>query len=148
MLSINIEYTFYLVDPIDMPHALAQLVQGVPLPEGLDRDALLDALMSREEVMSTAIGNGIAIPHVRKFGSESLKTDVVYVAYLFAPVDWKAPDEQPVHTLFLVLASDETRHLQILAQIAKLASDDHFVEFLKTMPAHEALMERVQQKEV
>ncbi len=135
----------YLVDPIDVANAIGQLVQAVELPEGLDREALTDALLSREEVMSTAIGNGIAIPHVRKFGSESLKSDLVYIAYLFQPIDWKAPDAQPVHTLFLVLAADETRHLQILAQIANLASDEGFVDFLRTMPDREALLERMEQ---
>jgi mannitol/fructose-specific phosphotransferase system IIA component (Ntr-type) len=49
-----------------------------------------------------------------------------------------------VHTLFLVLATDETRHLQILAEIAELASDEDFVAFLKTMPEREALVERIQ----
>jgi PTS system nitrogen regulatory IIA component len=98
-------------------------------------------------MMSTAIGNGIAIPHVRLFDSMSLQEDIVVVAYLFEPVDWVAPDEKPVHTLFFVLASDETRHLQILAEIAQLASDEDFVEFLRTMPAKEALIERIQQLE-
>jgi PTS system nitrogen regulatory IIA component len=98
-------------------------------------------------MMSTAIGNGIAIPHVRLFDSMSLQEDIVVVAYLFEPVDWVAPDEKPVHTLFFVLAADETRHLQILAEIAQLASDEDFVEFLRTMPAKEALIERIQQLE-
>jgi PTS system nitrogen regulatory IIA component len=138
---------FYLVDPVDMPKALGTLVRVLPLPEGLDRQALLNALLDREEVMSTAIGNGVAIPHVRQFGSQSLQHDVVVVAYLFEPVDWKAPDGQPVHTIFLVLAADETRHLQILAEIARLASDESFVAFLRTMPDRAALVERIQKME-
>jgi PTS system nitrogen regulatory IIA component len=136
---------WYLADPIDMPNALGQLVRALPLPKSLDKNALLDALLGREEVMSTAIGNGIAIPHVRQFGSESLQEDIVVVAYLFEPVDWKAPDGQPVHTLFLVLAAEETRHLQILAEIAQFASDEDFVAFLKTMPDRAALVERMRQ---
>ncbi|HNY98927.1 MAG TPA: PTS sugar transporter subunit IIA, partial [Rectinema sp.] len=100
-----------------------------------------------EEMMSTAIGNGIAIPHVRLFDSMSLQEDIVAVAYLFEPVDWVAPDEKPVHTLFFVLAADEARHLQILAEIAQLASDEDFVDFLKTMPPRESLIERIQQLE-
>ncbi|SLM17740.1 putative Nitrogen regulatory protein [uncultured spirochete] len=138
---------WYLVDPESMPKALGELLRALPLPKGLDRDALLDALLGREEVMSTAIGNGIAIPHVRQFGSESLQKDIVVVAYLFEPLDWKAPDGQLVHTLFLVLAADETRHLQILAEIARLASDEDFVAFLKTMPDRAALVERMRQME-
>jgi len=137
----------YLVDPIDMPSALKQFLHAVPLPQTIDKKAVLSALLAREEVMSTAIGNGIAIPHLRKFGSESIQEDIVEVAYLFEPVDWKAPDGQPVHTIFLVLAADETRHLEILAEIARLASDESFVTLLKTMPGREVLLERLRQTE-
>jgi len=138
---------WYLLDPNNIKISLQFLVQTLSSSQKLDREALLKALLSREEIMSTAIGNGIAIPHVRQFGSESpegLQEDIVMVAYLFEPVDWNAPDRLPVHTLFLVLAAEETRHLQILAEIAQLASDEDFVAFLKTMPAREALVERIQ----
>jgi PTS system nitrogen regulatory IIA component len=145
--SILQDCPWYLLDPNNIRICLQILVQALSFSEKLDRNVLLDALLSREEMMSTAIGNGIAIPHVRLFDSMSLQEDIVAVAYLFEPVDWKAPDEKPVHTLFFVLASDETRHLQILAEIAQLASDEDFVEFLRTMPAKEALIERIQQLE-
>ena len=145
--SILQDCPWYLLDPNNIRICLQILVQALSFSEKLDRNVLLDALLSREEMMSTAIGNGIAIPHVRLFDSMSLQEDIVVVAYLFEPVDWVAPDGKPVHTLFFVLASDETRHLQILAEIAQLASDEDFVEFLRTMPAKEALIERIQQLE-
>ena len=137
----------YLVDSEDESTALRKIIQSVPLSLSLNKEELLNALLSREEMMSTAIGNGIAIPHVRLFDSMSLQEDIVVVAYLFEPVDWVAPDGKPVHTLFFVLAADETRHLQILAEIAQLASDEDFVDFLKTMPPRESLIERIQQLE-
>ena len=145
--SILQDCPWYLLDPNNIRICLQILVQALSFSEKLDRNVLLDALLSREEMMSTAIGNGIAIPHVRLFDSMSLQEDIVVVAYLFEPVDWVAPDGKPVHTLFFVLAADETRHLQILAEIAQLASDEDFVEFLRTMPAKEALIERIQQLE-
>ncbi|HRS32811.1 MAG TPA: PTS sugar transporter subunit IIA [Rectinema sp.] len=138
---------FYIVDPVDSSSAITNVIKNCDFTYFIDRSTLIDALLAREEMMSTAIGNGIAIPHVRLFDSMSLQEDIVAVAYLFEPVDWKAPDEKPVHTLFFVLAADETRHLQILAEIAQLASDEDFVEFLRTMPAKEALIERIQQLE-
>jgi len=138
---------WYCVDPLSFKEAVRSLVSIVKLPNSIDRKVLFNALLSREEMMSTAIGNGIAIPHVRLFDSMSLQEDIVVVAYLFEPVDWVAPDGKPVHTLFFVLAADETRHLQILAEIAQLASDEDFVDFLRTMPAKEALIERIQQLE-
>ena len=145
--SILQDCPWYLLDPNNIRICLQILVQALSFSEKLDRNVLLDALLSREEMMSTAIGNGIAIPHVRLFDSTNLKEDIVVVAYLFEPIDWKAPDGKPIHTLFFVLAADETRHLQILAEIAQLASDEDFVDFLKTMPSRKALIERIRQIE-
>ena len=82
----------YLVDSEDESTALRKIIQSVPLSLSLNKEELLNALLSREEMMSTAIGNGIAIPHVRLFDSMSLQEDIVAVAYLFEPVDWNAPD--------------------------------------------------------
>jgi len=130
-----------------MSKVITALVFAAPIPTSINRKVLIDALLSREEMMSTAIGNGIAIPHVRLFDSANLQEDIVVVAYLFEPIDWKAPDGKPIHTLFFVLAADETRHLQILAEIAQLASDEDFVDFLKTMPSRKALIERIRQIE-
>ena len=145
--SILQDCPWYLLDPNNIRICLQILVQALSFSEKLDRNVLLDALLSREEMMSTAIGNGIAIPHVRLFDSANLQEDIVVVAYLFEPIDWKAPDGKPIHTLFFVLAADETRHLQILAEIAQLASDEDFVDFLKTMPSRKALIERIRQIE-
>ncbi len=139
--------TWFIADPQNMSKVITALVFAAPIPSSINHKVLIDALLSREEMMSTAIGNGIAIPHVRLFDSTNLKEDIVVVAYLFEPIDWKAPDGKPIHTLFFVLAADETRHLQILAEIAQLASDEDFVDFLKTMPSREALIERIRQIE-
>ena len=139
--------TWFIADPQNMSKVITALVFAAPIPSSINHKVLIDALLSREEMMSTAIGNGIAIPHVRLFDSTNLKEDIVVVAYLFEPIDWKAPDGKPIHTLFFVLAADETRHLQILAEIAQLASDEDFVDFLKTMPSRKALIERIRQIE-
>src|SRR5207253_1889536 len=46
-------------------HALRALVEVLPLPEGTDRELLLRLFLAREATASTAVGDGIAIPHVR-----------------------------------------------------------------------------------
>ncbi|HQB07874.1 MAG TPA: PTS sugar transporter subunit IIA, partial [Rectinema sp.] len=68
---ISLFDVFYLIDPIDMANAIRQVVGLASLQKSVDRKVLVDALLSREEMMSTAIGNGIAIPHVRLFDSMS-----------------------------------------------------------------------------
>ncbi|HQJ23655.1 MAG TPA: hypothetical protein PK475_09935, partial [Rectinema sp.] len=50
---------FYLADPIDIANTIRQVVGLISIERSIDRKALVDALLSREEMMSTAIGNGI-----------------------------------------------------------------------------------------
>ena len=56
---------FYRVSGIDKESALREVVELLRLPEEVDRDFLLRVLMAREAIVSTAVGDGIAIPHVR-----------------------------------------------------------------------------------
>src|SRR5882672_10675257 len=56
---------YQLRDDSNKDRALRALVQVLPLPDGVDRELLLRLFLAREAAASTAIGDGIAIPHVR-----------------------------------------------------------------------------------
>lgn len=84
----------------------------------LSARALFDALMNRERLGTTALGDGVAIPHCRT------ACDRIIGAFLHleTPVDYDAPDGDPVDLLFvLVVPPDETSaHLEVLATLARL----------------------------
>jgi nitrogen PTS system EIIA component len=79
----------------------------------------VSALMAREDVGSTGIGNGIAIPHAKLAG---LEAPVVGMAGLRNPVRFEAPDGMPVDLLFVVLMPDaaDREPLPLLARIVKV----------------------------
>ncbi|MEJ5183959.1 MAG: PTS sugar transporter subunit IIA [Rectinemataceae bacterium] len=131
---------WYIAPKDSVDDVLKALIEVLPLPDSLQRPALLQALLTREDQMSTAIGNGIAIPHVRRTMPLSLASSLVIPAYLFKPVDWKAPDGLPVHTCFLILAANEQEHLEILADIARYAANEDFSDFIRTMPTKDELL--------
>src|SRR5438128_2261112 len=56
---------YYQLPDTNKERALRALIQVLPLPEGIDREHLLRLFLAREAAASTAIGDGIAIPHVR-----------------------------------------------------------------------------------
>ncbi len=90
------------------------------LPEGLTPEIVTAALCAREEVLSTAVGNGIALPHAR---APIMKTDEdqrICVVYLKNPIDMKAPDERSVHVMFILLTHNPQVHLEILSSLAGL----------------------------
>jgi len=83
-----------------------------------DKD-LLDKLMQREKLGSTAIGEGIAIPHCKL---KELKTPLVALAVSKKGVPFEAIDGKPTYIFFLVVSSPDnpSLNLQILAAIAQL----------------------------
>ncbi len=79
-------------------------------------------LVAREELGSTGLGQGVAIPHAR---FEGLKEPLAVFVRLQNPIDFDAPDETPVRFCFVLLvpAKATELHLQILAHVAEMLSD-------------------------
>jgi PTS system nitrogen regulatory IIA component len=109
----------------DREAALRKVVATTTLPASVDAELLVEVLLAREATSSTAIGEGIAIPHVRHpvvAAGEPLAT----VTYLEPPVAFGAPDGQPVHTIFLLVTPTVLAHLQLLARLAHALQDPEF----------------------
>lgn len=123
--------------------ALTALLGSVRLPNGVDREALLTAVLEREELMPTAVGHGIAIPHPRSPMVPTEGEDRIIVAYPRTPLPYRALDKQPVYALFLILSSSQKSHLQILAQLSFLFHDAAFRKALEKKPAKEELAEEI-----
>lgn len=98
--------------------ALARPVREAGLLE--DVEPLVDELMRREEIQSTGVGSGLAIPHCIHRGLDRTR---VTVGVCHEGTDFRALDGQPVYIFFLLLSpADETRtHIRLLARIARLS---------------------------
>lgn len=88
------------------------------LSEVLNEKCVAKAALKREEDFGTALGEGIAVPHVRLAG---LKNPTLMMGYSRDGIDWNAPDGQAVKYIFFVLSPEGTHdiHVQILSTIAK-----------------------------
>ena len=71
-------------------------------------------------MLSTAIGNGIAIPHPRHPSDEFFKKPNIVLVRSKKGIDFKAPDKKAVHLFFMTCAPNEFAHLRLLAKISKL----------------------------
>ncbi len=90
---------------------------------GLKSTDIFTSLFERERLGSTALGYGIAIPHGRIKGLQ----DACGALYrLSTPLDFDAPDNQPVSLCFILLVPKDAneRHLQILGELAQLFGDE------------------------
>jgi len=108
----------------------------------LDREGLFELLWDRETLHSTALNNGIAVPHTRDF---LLKTpqDSISIAFPDKPIDYDSLDGKPVHTLFFLFASEDKRHLHLLAKIALFCSQPATLDLLLSKPTKEVLLEYI-----
>jgi mannitol/fructose-specific phosphotransferase system IIA component (Ntr-type) len=87
------------------------------------RNELLRAVREREAVLSTGIGNGVAIPH----GKSALVPDLrMAVGTIHEPVEFDALDGQPVHLVFLLIGPESAAgpHIKALSRIARLIRND------------------------
>jgi len=112
----------------DKTEVLSELVAPVAqaFPD-VDPGKALRVLMDRENLGTTGIGDGVAIPHGKM---DSLKEIVIVAGRSRGGVDFEALDHKPCRIFFLVLAPEHVAgmHLRILAQISRLLSDEGFRE--------------------
>jgi fructose-specific phosphotransferase system IIA component len=104
--------------------AVAELVGLLESAHGVDsRGEILDRVLRREAMMSTGIGNGVAIPHGKARAVERM---MAACAVSPAGVDFEAVDGEPAH-LFILLVSPEsvgTPHVKVLANISRLLKEE------------------------
>ncbi len=134
---------FYQV-PGDRRETALQAVTQLPgIPASVNRQMLYQLLVAREALASTALGDGIAIPHPRDPIVVHENDPLVLLCFLKQPVDFCALDGQPVRVLFTLLSPSVRRHLQMLAKLAFAFHDDTLRELLRTVAPKEAILERV-----
>lgn len=103
---------------------------------GFKASAVFNNLLERERLGSTALGQGVAIPHGRIKGLGGA-TGVFY--RLSPPLDFDAPDEQPVSLCFVLLVPTDAdeHHLQILGELAQMLGDEALRQRLLDAPSAE-----------
>jgi nitrogen PTS system EIIA component len=117
--------------PGDTPEsALKEVIARLTLPPSLDPDFLLQTLLAREALGSTALGNGIAIPHVRNPIVGQMLEPAISLCFLKNPIDFDAVDGNPVTILFTLISPNVKAHLHVLAKLAFLLHNIPFQALL------------------
>lgn len=106
----------------------------------LNKKLFLEKIMEREEIGTTGIGKGIAVPHAR---CEELSDIVMALAVLKQPIDFNTPDEDKARVILLVGAPKDknNEYLDLLATIAKSFRKKEFRDSVTTVTNEEELLE-------
>ncbi|TWU34543.1 Nitrogen regulatory protein [Novipirellula aureliae] len=110
---------------------LSNAIDGLPIPASIGHDDLIELLLARESVGSTALGDGIAVPHPRKPTLVSVPSAMVRLCYLSQPLAMKSPDGIPVDKLFLMICPTVHEHLQLLARLGALLQNESVGQALR-----------------
>lgn len=130
----------------DQASALWAFAEAVAAEEVItDAHQVYEKLLEREELGSTGIGNGVAIPHCKV---KRLTEVVVAIGILGEAVEFGASDGLPVQLLFLVLSPENApaAHLKSLAAISRWVQADSHVERILEQPDRRFILELLGQE--
>ncbi|HYA65511.1 MAG TPA: PTS sugar transporter subunit IIA [Burkholderiaceae bacterium] len=109
---------------------------------GIEREKIRVSFADREELGSTGLGQGVAIPHGRVRG---VKRAMAAIVRLSVPVNFDAPDGRPVGLLVALLVPENAtqEHLEVLSELAQMLSDRNMRVGLMTESTAAAVRDRV-----
>jgi PTS system nitrogen regulatory IIA component len=113
---------------------------------GIQSEAMVEVLLDREKLGSTGIGDGIAIPHGKLKGLDSL---VIAFGRSHEGIDFDSIDGKPVHIFFLLMAPESStgQHLKALAKISRMLKDQEFRNSLMSAKSTEELYRKISDKD-
>ncbi|HUO05826.1 MAG TPA: PTS sugar transporter subunit IIA [Candidatus Binataceae bacterium] len=140
--SLRAGGTFQRVHGTDKQAVLQRIVETLSLPPSVSREAISQLLFAREAMGSTAIGEGIAIPHVRRPILLNAPRASISLHFLEHPVDIGGFDGEPVFAIFLLISPTARTHLYLLSRLSFALHDSNLKAALaRRAPAEEILTE-------
>ena len=123
---------------------LEELSRLAEIKLGINSRILVENLTKREKLGSTAVGNGIAIPHANV---NNINKPYVFVSTLVNGLDFNATDDMPVDIIFLLIAPDDqgSEHLQALALISRLLRNKELTTKLRGCKSAESAIAVISQ---
>ena len=109
---------------------LQEIARHMECEHGMPEDWVFQSLSRREKIGSTALGEGVAIPHAR---IKDLQRILLAYIRLRQPIPFDAPDDKPVSDILVILVPKEAteEHLRILSEVTQMFSDRQFRQQLR-----------------
>lgn len=138
---------YYRIGGHDKTMVLTEIVNLLKLPDRIDRNILLQILIAREEMGSTALGGGIAIPHVRDPIIFNVPQPLVALCFLEKPIEFGAIDGELVHSLFTLISPTIKTHLHLLSRLSFFLRDSGFHNAVVQHASRDEILREMQRVE-
>ena len=112
-----------------------------------DQKALLEAVMYREELCSTALGQGVAIPHPRRPVPYAIAEPLLVVARTSQGIAFGAPDGKLTRLFFFTASQDDRHHLHVLARLFRMIQNSDLLTQLLDAPTPQDMIAAMTQRE-
>lgn len=145
--ALNAGGIVYRVAGNSRDEVIADAVSHLRLPDEVDLEMLKKVLIIREELASTGIGDGIALPHPRNAVLDHLTRAKVNICFLEHPVEYGALDSKPVHTLIIVVSPSLRLQLHLLSVLQYILRDAALRQLLATQPGRDEVFAAIQDAE-
>ncbi len=149
-------YLYELLDEDSIAMSLESRTKDEVLEEMVDildrtgkiknKDAVLKAVMDRERIMTTGIGNGVGVPHCKTNAVDRL---VAALGVSRDGIDFQAPDDEPARLIFILIAEHNNPgpHVRALARLAKLLSNKQVRDALLAAKTPRELLRIMRERE-
>ena len=138
---------FRIEGAVEKKEALSLIISRV---QGLDRErktALFEKVAAREEMSSTGIGKGVAVPHPRNPCPDLIERPLIVTCLFDEGINFDSIDNLPVFAVFLLLSPSTEEHLNMLARLSYCIRENAFVDYLNSMPEQADLIGQIEAKE-
>jgi len=126
---------------------IEQMISQISFEKDVDREIIVQLLKSRESMMSTAIGNGISLPHPRIPLMVGKNKPLINFFFPNRPLELKSIDDKPVHTLILLISQTIKQHLSLIAHLSFLLSKETFRFALENRLKHDEILDIIKKIE-
>jgi len=145
--ALNAGGIVYRVAGSSRNEVLTDAVNHLRLPDDVDLEMLKKMLIIREELASTGIGDGFALPHPRNAVLDHLTRAKVNICFLEQPVDYGAIDRKPIHTLIIVISPSLRVQLHLLSLLHYILRDADLRRTLAAQPGRDEIVGAIRDAE-
>jgi PTS system nitrogen regulatory IIA component len=131
------------LQPADKKGILRELSHPVALAAGIEPEKLLKVLLEREQLGSTGIGSGIAIPHGKL---PEIETLFLGFGLCRQGVDFESIDNQPARLFFMLVTPENSTglHLKVLSRISRILKNEPFRESLEASTSRQEIRDIIE----
>jgi PTS system nitrogen regulatory IIA component len=120
------------------------VIKNLGIDDDENKNEFLKRLLEREELSSTGIGKGVAIPHPREPLDNLFDSPLIAIVFPKEPLEFDSIDKSLVFVLFFIVSRNVKEHLKLLSNLSYCLRHENFIAFLKNKPSMEKIISEIE----